>query len=467
MSTAQWMSDLNNNRSILRQKRQRRATEPPLTELVLHLQTCLREGETVLRVLTSASEAAKLVAQEQSVATYQESYLGWRHWYRRGQHSASLESFREEVLRETNRILQESNLSEASAGEAQLTRLHFVHDNKDDDSDDNNKRNNNQTSPISLPHPDVVQLLEQLQPVPNRKPSRRKAHQLAEQLSPMLEHDNGKNGKDGAVLDFLWIDSETGRVWREDIITNDKKKDSSSLLQDQLAQLIFRLWQCAFQKIRAITLSLRVTTGTRLHQVCQALEEHYQMSTTICPANQWCVGPPLEQAKVESVMTDNKNEEDDNDEQERLIRDNRLPYGHDQRYYLIIGTPGALTRSHWDRGVQTVLYHTIAGTNHALAVPRKIALMLQAVNEAISGRMCAVATGGGGEVNTTESDLAGWADDLELQVLQTCQHLTRAGTFCPGESMLILPGGGHTVLTGDDGKVVLAGEWHRRTDVSF
>ena len=26
--------------------------------------------------------------------------------------------------------------------------------------------------------------------------------------------------------------------------------------------------------------------------------------------------------------------------------------------------------------------------------------------------------------------------------------------------MLIAPGGGHAVLTGDEGKVVIAGEWH-------
>jgi len=32
--------------------------------------------------------------------------------------------------------------------------------------------------------------------------------------------------------------------------------------------------------------------------------------------------------------------------------------------------------------------------------------------------------------------------------------------------MLILPGGGHAVLTGDNGKVVIAGEWHLRTDIS-
>lgn len=428
--------------------------------LVLHLRTCLQDN--TIRVITDASDAAKLVARERLLATYNESYLGWRHWYHQTKSCSSLEALRAEVLRETDSIISPHELNhhrDDTVEQTQLARLSFV---------DNSS--NNQSLPISLPHQDVVQLLEQLQPVPSKKPSRQKANQLAEQLAPMLEHDDGTNGKGGeaASLDFLWIDEGTGRIWRQDIVGNDARKDDSlTCFQDMLARLLFRLWQCAYRNVRAITLSLRVTTDTRLHQVCQALEEYYQMSTTICPKDKWCFGPPAEQAKIEiePMMTTGSTGQD---EQERQIRDNRLPYGRDLRYYLIIGTPGALTKSHWDRGVQTVLYHTIAGTNHAVAVPRKVALMLHAVNEALNERMHhrAVANGGGsGEGGTArESYLSVWADELELQVLQKCQDLTRGGTFGPGETMLILPGGGHAVLTGNDGKVVLAGEWHCRVE---
>ena len=59
-----------------------------------------------------------------------------------------------------------------------------------------------------------------------------------------------------------------------------------------------------------------------------------------------------------------------------------------------------------------------------------------------------------------------WALRLEETVLRACADARRlaAGTFRAGETMLIMPGGGHCVLAGDEGKVVLAGEWHLRTD---
>ena len=405
-----------------RRRKRKHAAEPALTKLLDQLHNWLEEEESVC-VLSSAAEAARRVAQQQLLATYHESYHGWRRWHRRALECSSLQTLREQVLQEVAQAVREQETAEE---QTQLARLGIM------DS------NNNSTP--QLPHPDVVHLLQQLQPVANMRPNRQKANRLAQQLWPMIEHDTGK---DAPALDFLWIDESTGRLWNEDVV-HEKEQDSSK----GLARLIFRLWQCASQGIRAISLSLRVTEASRLHQVCRALDEHYRMSAEICPADQWCAGPPSQRANVET--TDNVG-----DELDAIIRDNRLPYGQDRRYYLIVGTPGALTKSHWDRGVQTVLYHTVAGTNHALAVPRKLALMLQAVNEAVNERMRRSAD--------DASALAGWADELELQALQACQ--VRAGTFGPGETMLILPGGGHAVLTGDNGKVVLAGEWHLRTDI--
>ena len=52
---------------------------------------------------------------------------------------------------------------------------------------------------------------------------------------------------------------------------------------------------------------------------------------------------------------------------------------------------------------------------------------------------------------------------MEAEVLEACaarRGELHAGSFGAGDTMLIVPGGGHAVLTGDEGKVVLAGEWH-------
>lgn len=250
--------------------------------------------------------------------------------------------------------------------------------------------------------------LKQLQPRCNMKRTRDEARRLAETLSPFLEHDDGNNV---THFDFRWYDENTEKTHIEDVTT----------LQD----LFFRLWKCAKFNIRAVTLSLRVIQNSRLDEVCQALGQHYEMTKTICPASQWCYGPPMQQANVALGATDN-------------VRMNRLPCGKDERYYLIIGTPGALTKSHCDRGVQTVLYHTVAGINHALAVPSHVALMLQAVEDGTSDWS--------------------WSHEFECQALRATS--IQAGTFAAGETMLIMPGGGHAVLAGDEGKVVLAGEWH-------
>ena len=61
---------------------------------------------------------------------------------------------------------------------------------------------------------------------------------------------------------------------------------------------------------------------------------------------------------------------------------------------------------------------------------------------------------------------AAWCHGLEREALEACAAAgaLSAGTFRAGDTMLIAPGGGHAVLTGDAGKVVVAGEWHLRTD---
>ena len=168
----------------------------------------------------------------------------------------------------------------------------------------------------------------------------------------------------------------------------------------------------------------------------------------------------------------------------------------DRRHYLIAGWPGGLTPTHCDFGVQAVLYHTLAGKNRVLGVPRGVAAALHAMREAL------VATGLGGETDARllefeanalheclargllqsgaaapkSRELLGLsADDPRRRgrgaaATTTRLHgnatsiLGRYDEFGPGETMVILPRGGHAVLTGDPHKVVLAGEWHLTPD---
>lgn len=81
--------------------------------------------------------------------------------------------------------------------------------------------------------------------------------------------------------------------------------------------------------------------------------------------------------------------------------------------------------------------------------------MLNAVDEGISEL----------EARNSGNSLAAWSNALEHDGLSACEGVIQEGTFEEGDIMLILPGGGHAILTGDTGKVVLAGEWHLRTDI--
>lgn len=276
----------------------------------------------------------------------------------------------------------------------------------------------------------LLALLRDLRPFATTDPAvvRRAAAALASEV----EHDDGPN----AEFDFRWLDAETGDL---NVVRTGSGKQG-------FVRLLEALCKGARLGLRVISLSVRVRVGSALNRLCWSIAARHGMpieavfgddATSICPRATWGVGPPLKPAAVTSEADD-------------PVRMMRLPAGGDPRFYLILGAPGGLTPSHWDRGVQTVLYHTVAGTNHALALPRKVALMLSAVSDGV-GRAGAA-----------------WCHALELEALQACRAAGElgAGTFVAGETMLIAPGGGHSVLTGDDGKVVLAGEWHLRSDLS-
>ena len=94
-----------------------------------------------------------------------------------------------------------------------------------------------------------------------------------------------------------------------------------------------------------------------------------------------------------------------------------------------------------------MLYHTVSGSHQFLGVPRVVAALVHAAREGACMRW------GGG------ADAAMLA--LEARALERCaeRELLVVDEFRAGDTLLILPRGGHAVLTGER-KCVLAGEWH-------
>ena len=402
-------------------KRPRTPAAPPrccteLSELVATLQRWFESLPEVPRL--GSSNAAVLAAARAAVAepvtsgsaTYDESLNGWWRWYAdaastgtrttaaSAESSASLAAL-------CGRVLDAVPDGCASAGELQLARLPATATAMHADDDSTRV---------------IFSLLADLLPGGDRAAAR----DAAALLHAEVEHDDGE----AAPFDFRWIDPQTGELNIEE--TGQGKAG--------FVRLVARLCDCARLGTSAVSLSTRVRLGGRLHGACEAVAARHGFRTdcaaaSLCPSSHWTCGPPAAQAAVAS-------------EADRHVRDARLPSGEDRRFYLILGSPGGLTLSHWDRGVQAVMYHTVAGTNHALAVPRRVALMLQAVVDGVGRKATA------------------WAYALEREVLQACaeRRALAAGTFGAGETMLIAPGGGHAVLTGATGKVVVAGEWHLR-----
>ena len=176
---------------------------------------------------------------------------------------------------------------------------------------------------------------------------------------------------------------------------------------------------------RCVALDTRVRVGSELDDYCNRLAATACVEK-VCPSSDgWRFGP----------------------------RGQTLAGDEDRRHYLIAGWPGGLTPTHCDFGVQAVFYHTLAGKNRVLGVPRPVAACLHASREAL-----------------VYMKLGGEADarllQFEADALLGCLNrgLLQYDEFGPGETMLILPRGGHAVLTGRPHKVVLAGEWHLTPD---
>mmetsp|Transcript_24151 Transcript_24151/g.35789 ORF Transcript_24151/g.35789 Transcript_24151/m.35789 type:complete len:424 (-) Transcript_24151:833-2104(-) len=399
---------------VSKSKRRCLATLPQLQDLLEQLEEWIHNKKSCARIeeLRDAKEAAEVVSNAREITSYEQSLFGWWKWYSRF-NEANNNCLRDLLFGD----VMEVSAQQIKNPQQQLARLPKL------------KKSN-------LPHSDLLKMLQSLQPKPDNKYTKEDARKAAKALWPLVEHDTGLGGK----WDHNYVALDNGQIFRE----------QTGRGEAGLAQLIWRLWKLARDEMRAVTLSVRVRTDSRLHDLCLALDDHYQMSSTVCPSTLWEMGPPKIPARVPFTPS-HSSMPDDN------VKSNRLPQGPDQRFYLILGTPGALTKSHWDRGVQAVLYHTIAGTNHAIAVPREVALLLQAIDESIQEKV--------GVIDEWR-ELVRWGIKLEHDALKACEPVIQSGTFTSNETMMILPGGGHAVLTGEDGKVVLAGEWHLRTDVS-
>ena len=176
---------------------------------------------------------------------------------------------------------------------------------------------------------------------------------------------------------------------------------------------------------RCVALDTRVRVGSELDAYCDRLAATARVETVCSSSDGWRFGP----------------------------QGQTLAGDEDRRHYLIAGWPGGLTPTHCDFGVQAVFYHTLAGKNRVLGVPRPVAALLHASREAL------VAVNLGGE---SDARLLQFEADALLGCLN--RGLLQYDEFGPGETMLILPRGGHAVLTGSPYKVVLAGEWHLSPD---
>ncbi len=192
---------------------------------------------------------------------------------------------------------------------------------------------------------------------------------------------------------------------------------------DGLAQRGKALASDAFT--RCVALDTRVRAGSELEAYCETLAATARVDT-VCPESEgWTFGP----------------------------RGRSMAGDADRRYYLIAGWAGGLTPTHCDFGTQAVVYHHVAGQNRVLGVPRPVANCLHAAREALA----AEAHG-----DAADARLLRYEADALLACLN--RGLLQYDEFGPGDTMLILPRGGHAVLTGRPHKVVLAGEMHLTPD---
>lgn len=169
-------------------------------------------------------------------------------------------------------------------------------------------------------------------------------------------------------------------------------------------------------EVGGVALNIRTTPGRGLHYACDQLRTPAGMGT-ITPYNEWSFGPPAEEGG-----------------------------SLDPRYYVIVAWGEGLTRSHCDRGVQTVLYHTYDGVNRIIGVPSTCGALLQAANEVLLSK----------KFQDFEASVS--LEARALQLLASRGQLQYAESKA-GETLLILPRAGHAVLAGEQGKTVYAGEW--------
>jgi hypothetical protein len=194
-----------------------------------------------------------------------------------------------------------------------------------------------------------------------------------------------------------------------------------------------------------VCLSARIRKNSALSDIFSSLAEGCGMGSVICRTSEgWTFGPTGSAPAASG--------------------------GYDPRGYLITATRGALTATHTDMGVQCVLYFTVEGTNTFVGVPTRVAAALKALKVTIEEHPGFITADSisecfpefDGVLPSKWDPQRQWLSLLETRVLEKClsHRLLEHGEFNAGEGLFILPRGGHAVLSGPNGKVVVAGEWH-------
>ena len=106
----------------------------------------------------------------------------------------------------------------------------------------------------------------------------------------------------------------------------------------------------------SVVLNARVRRKSSLHDTCAELGSQLR-TTTIFSEDDWTFGRAIAHGEF------------------------------DDRWYLILGWNGGLTPTHTDVGCQAVLYHTAAGMNQFLGVPRRVAVVLHQVRDALETKV--------------------------------------------------------------------------------
>ena len=136
----------------------------------------------------------------------------------------------------------------------------------------------------------------------------------------------------------------------EFFVQSDSQRDGGKCFQTLVSAMA--------EHSQAVCLNMRIIPDSVLGGEFVRLAKSYEMYAKVCPSSHgWSFGPSGIAASTTGL--------------------------EDNRGYLITATSGALTPTHVDMGVQSVLYVTTHGTNTILGVPSMVAAALHVVKGAV------------------------------------------------------------------------------------